>query len=209
MISGTSETKAPGEDKGPGTSEDTTMQEAPNFEPPDQGSVPSQPADEDDKILIHRTYNFAGKVHTESKLVARGSAEARLYLEQNPNGGSVPIPATTKPLRPTKLARRSIFEPIASPPPPRPDLKFGVQSIKIRHDIKLTVEQKAKKLNTVDKSKMDWAGFVDKEGLRDELVNAEKAKGAYLGQREFLDRVDGKREEESRRARLAGSALKG
>ena len=30
-------------------------------------------------------------------------------------------------------------------------------------------QAKAKKLNVVEKSRMDWAGFVDKEGIKDEL----------------------------------------
>lgn len=63
---------------------------------------------------------------------------------------------------------------------------------------------KGRKLNTVEKSKMDWAGFVDKSGIREELEVAEKAKGSYMHQKEFLERVEGKREEEARRARLKG-----
>lgn len=59
----------------------------------------------------------------------------------------------------------------------------------------------AKKLNTVEKSAMDWAGFVDKEGIKDELDAAGKSKGAYRARQEFLARVEQKKEEEARRAR--------
>lgn len=59
-------------------------------------------------------------------------------------------------------------------------------------------EDKGRKLNTVEKSKMDWAGFVDKEGIREELEVAEKGKESYLHRKEFLERVEGKREEARR-----------
>jgi Bucentaur or craniofacial development len=155
----------------------------------------------DNMIIIHRTYNFAGKVHTEEKMVARDSAEARLWLQSQPSeahsqpGGS----KFSKPLRPPKKARRSIFEPIADPLPQRTDLRFGVNANSNRQT---GLPVYAKKLNTVEKSKMDWAGFVDKEGIKDELEMAGKAKGSYMNQTEFLVRVEEKREEEARKARL-------
>jgi hypothetical protein len=160
----------------------------------------------DDMIMIQRTYNFAGKVHVEEKLVAQDSAEARLWLQSQPSGKARPQPSdlnVTKPLRPPKKARRSIFEPITEPLPQRTDLRFGVNSISRNGaGSGMNGGVQAKKLNTVEKSKMDWAGFVDKEGIKDELETAGKAKGAYLDQREFLARVEEKREEEARRARM-------
>ena len=53
---------------------------------------------------------------------------------------------------------------------------------------------------------MDWAGYVDKEGLKEELETAEKSKGSYLQRREFLDRAEMRREEEARRVRLSNKA---
>jgi hypothetical protein len=159
---------------------------------------------EEDMIMIQRTYNFAGKVHVEEKLVPRDSAEAKLWLESQPLGKGLPQPLDpniTNPLRPPKKARRSIFEPITEPLPQRADLRFGVSSIS-RNGTGVNGGAAAKKLNTVEKSKMDWAGFVDKEGIKHELETAGKAKGAYLDQREFLARVEEKRDEEARRARL-------
>ena len=47
----------------------------PSHAPMDMSAPP-----ESNMIKIKRTYNFAGKVHTEEKLVARDSAEAKLYL---------------------------------------------------------------------------------------------------------------------------------
>ena len=166
-------------------------------------TLESKEPEGDDMIMIQRTYNFAGKVHVEEKLVQRDSAEARLWLQSQPSGKAPSQPSDpniTKPLRPPKKARRSIFEPITEPLPQRTDLRFGLNGISRNGSGNAAVQ--AKKLNTVEKSKMDWAGFVDKEGIKDELETAGKAKGAYLDQREFLARVEEKREEEARRARM-------
>ncbi|KAE8449080.1 hypothetical protein EG329_008463 [Mollisiaceae sp. DMI_Dod_QoI] len=171
----------------------------------------------DAMIMIKRTYTFAGKIHTEQKLVPRNSAEARLYLSSQPQPQSDPSPSTsnfkpedsnstspfTKPKRPLKLARRSIFEPIPDHLPLRKDLHFGIRRsetgvalVEVR-----TGKEKEKKLNTVEKSAMDWAGFVDQEGIQDELQQAGKSKGAYRARQEFLARVEAKKIEEDRRVR--------
>ncbi len=158
----------------------------------------------DSMILIKRSYNFAGKVHTEQKLVARNSAEAKLYLADNPEPSTAPEPTPedtlfTKHKRPPKKARRSIFEPIVEGLPQRTDLHFGARK---DSDVSLVgVAGKEKKLNTVQKSAMDWAGFVDKEGIADELDAAGKSKGAYRARQEFLARVEAKKVEDERRAR--------
>jgi hypothetical protein len=157
----------------------------------------------DSMIMIKRSYNFAGKVHTEQKLVSRNSAEAQLYLSTQKDA---PEPATeepaspfTKPKRPVKKARRSVFEPVTEGLLQRTDLHFGV-----RKDSGVSLvgaEKEAKKLNTVEKSAMDWAGFVDKEGIKDDLAAAGKSKGAYRARQEFLARVEAKKDEEARKAR--------
>lgn len=161
------------------------------------------PAEDDDTVTIHRTYQFAGKTHTETKVVPRDSAEARLYLASNPTASPNPTSASP-PRRKTKLARRSMFEPVVIIVP-RTDLKLGVGTIRERLTL-VGKEDKGKKLNTVEKSKMDWAGYVDQEGLREDLEKAERDKGSYLQRRDFLERVEGKREEDARRARLGGKA---
>jgi hypothetical protein len=161
----------------------------------------------DSMIMIKRTYNFAGKSHTEQKLVPKNSAEARLYLaSQTPAPEAPPPPSTSstpflKPKRPLKKIRRSVFEPTVEGLPQRTDLHFGV-----RKDTGVTLlgdlgAGKEKKLNTVEKSAMDWAGFVDKEGIKDELDAAGKSKGAYRARQEFLARVEMNKLEEERRLR--------
>ncbi|KAJ6446495.1 SWR1-complex protein 5 [Purpureocillium lavendulum] len=149
-------------------------------------------------IRIKRTYNFAGRVHTEEKVVARDSAEAKLYLASQGQDAPIDVSPTK---RATKKAFRSAFEPIVDAGPGRTDLNLGVTA-----RLKAAKEAQAKKLNTVEKSRMDWAGFVDKEGIQDELELASKSKGSYGAREEFLARSEARREDDARRARMAARA---
>lgn len=156
-------------------------------------------------ITIKRTYNFAGKVHVEEKTIPRDSAEARLWLESqslDENQLKINTLQPTKPKRPTQKLRRSMFEPVLeSVFPPRTDLHFGPNRAAGEKLMKEALN--VKKLNTVEKSKMDWAGFVDKEGIKNELEVAGKAKGSYIERQNFLSRVEITKDEEARRARTA------
>ena len=148
-----------------------------------------------DTIRIKRTYNFAGRVHTEEKVVARDSAEAKLYLASQ----GTDVTADSSPTkRATKKAFRSAFEPLVDLGPGRTDLNLGVAA-----RMKAAKEAQAKKLNTVEKSRMDWAGYVDKEGIKDDLELASKSKGSYNAREDFLARSEALREDEARRARMA------
>ncbi|QSZ34945.1 hypothetical protein DSL72_007807 [Monilinia vaccinii-corymbosi] len=156
-------------------------------------------------IMIRRTYNFAGKVITEQKLVPKDSAEAKLFLASQESaaakGGDAGKEAElfVKPKRGLKKARRSIFEPVMENfTHQRTDLYFGTAAAVRLANGK---SKEAKKLNTVEKSAMDWAGFVDKEGIKDELNAAGKKKGAYGERQAFLARVEAKKEVDERRAR--------
>lgn len=162
-------------------------------------------ASEDVKMIkIKRVYNFAGKVHTEEKLVPHDSAEARLYLashDEHGGGGDGTTDADGPERRMPRKAFRSVFEPVfVTSDGQRTDLNLGITMRLQARD------EKAKKLNTVEKSRMDWAGFVDKEGIKDELVLAGKAKGSFANQQDFLARTEARREEDVRKVRLAGKA---
>lgn len=148
-------------------------------------------------IRIKRTYNFAGRVHTEEKLVPRDSAEAKLYLASQ--APEAPTDSSTK--QAPRKAFRSAFEPRIDILPQRADLNLGMAA-----RIKAGKEAQAKKLNVVEKSRMDWAGYVDKEGIKDELELAGKSKDSYMAREDFLAKSEARRDEESRRARLAGKA---
>ncbi|TDZ24391.1 SWR1-complex protein 5 [Colletotrichum orbiculare MAFF 240422] len=169
-----------------------------------QPAPTSRETESPDVIRIKRTYNFAGKVQTEEKLVARESAEAKLYLASlGKNGAAPPADAAAdgpdEPKRALRRAFRSAYEPAFEIVGPRSDLNLGVTM-----RIKARESKEAKKLNTVQKSKMDWAGYVDQEGLKDELELAGRSKESYAGRQDFLARSEAKREEEARRARMAG-----
>lgn len=151
-------------------------------------------------IKIKRTYNFAGKVHTEEKLVPRDSAEAKLYLaSQDPKTAEDVQAEDSQPRKKPRKAFRSIYEPVVEGLSQRADLNLGMNA-----RLQLREQAKAKKLNVVEKSRMDWAGFVDKEGIKDELELAGKSKESYVNRQDFLDRVAANKDEEARRARIAG-----
>ena len=143
---------------------------------------PTRSSHSEPMITIKRTYVFAGQTTTEEKLVPASSAEARLYLQsqqasQQAQQQSPPNANGKPPLRRPKK-RVSMFD-------PNPN---GVPGSEV-------ASTKGPKLNTIEKSKLDWAGYVDKEGMKEELDKAEKGKDGYLGKMDFLGRVEAKRED--------------
>lgn len=162
-----------------------------------------------DTIRIKRTYTFAGKTHTEEKVVARDSAEARLWLASRPDGSDEQQQDKDKEQEPLVRKPRKAFRSRFEPRPAEP--------VAARTDLNLAMSARAsggagagageaRKLNTVEKSRVDWAGFVDKEGIREELELAGRAKGSYNVREGFLARTEALREEEARKARAAGKA---
>ncbi|EFY93358.1 swr complex subunit [Metarhizium acridum] len=170
-------------------------------EPSDNNAAPTAPSDDpqSDTIRIKRTYNFAGRVHTEEKVVARDSAEAKLYLASQGQDALDVDSSPTK--RATRKAFRSAFEPVVDVRMGRADLNLGLAA-----RIQAGKEARAKKLNTVEKSRMDWAGYVDQEGIKDELELASKSKDSYTARQDFLARSEAIREDDARRARIAGKS---
>ena len=162
-----------------------TIKDMPTNRDASTDTAPTQPTTSppsEDMITIKRTYVFAGETITEEKAVPKSSAEARLYLQNQQKSPSAPL--NHPPLR-RPLKRKSRFE-------PNPEgIVKGLPANANR----------GPKLNVVEKSKLDWAGYVDKEGMQDELKNAEKAKDGYLSRTDFLGRVEAKREDELRNAR--------
>ncbi|KAF8419306.1 SWR1-complex protein 5, partial [Tirmania nivea] len=125
-------------------------------------------------ITISHTYTFAGITTTTTKLVPLDSAEARLFLSSHPTSSTTTTTtatatATTKPSLRRPLKRTSAFD---SGP---------------------TAASKAKKINTLEKSRLDWAGFVDKEGIKEDLERQGKG-GGYIDRQSFLGRVEERRE---------------
>ncbi|RCI11469.1 hypothetical protein L249_7195 [Ophiocordyceps polyrhachis-furcata BCC 54312] len=142
------------------------------------------PSNQPDTMVIKRIYNFAGRIHTEEKVVARDSAEGRLHLSTLSTKEAAAAEEEGANARPqTRKAFRSAFEPIvdnALSSSPRTDLDLGLAARR-----RAAQEAQAKKLNTVEKSRMDWAGYVDREGIQDELALASKSKDSYNAQEVF------------------------
>ena len=197
----------------------------PPKDPPKQQAIP------EDYITIKRTTKFAGEVTTESRRVAKSSKEAQLYLKeqeaekkrkeddtQSKGRKSVESPANPskfplrRPLRrPSRFDPNPIGEVRALPPQlqlrwPRDKQQIATENESLpadttnsqMHPPKLPA---ATKLNVVQKSRHDWAGYVDKAGIAEELDKHGKSKAGYLDRTEFLSRTEYRRESERREAR--------
>lgn len=183
--------------------DDVMVQESPRKGAQADATGGAAAARDDSMVRIKRTYNFAGKVHTEEKLVARDSAEAKLYLASlDPADPALAAESDQPPRRMPRKAFRSAFEPVPDNLARRADLSLGMGVLRKAREEATRAE--ARKLNTVEKSRMDWAGYVDKEGIKDELVLAGKSKESFVGRQDFLARTEARKEEDARRARLAG-----
>lgn len=191
--SGLLHTSKPATTPGDEAQDPSTDQDKENIAAETPEKLPSE-----DLIKIKRTYKFAGEMHTEEKLVPRDSAEAKLYLAET--NGDKAAETTESDGNPGSKLRRPLRKISRFDPNPLGVIKKSWEKQAV------TVDQDAKgpKLNTVEKSRLDWAQYVDEEGIKDELNVHSKAKEGYLGRMDFLDRVDAKREEERRNIRLKG-----
>lgn len=165
--------------------------------------------DPNELITIKRRIEFAGEITEVEEKHPRGSKEAQKYLAEHPeadpkhpkNAANLDPSGLQRPLK-----RPSIFE-----PNPAGNVK-GVAPEKLRRHAPTKTEglmsqklaemkKNAQKMSTVQKSQLDWKGFVDKEGLRDELDEYGKSKRGFLAREAFLDRAAGAREQAARDAR--------
>lgn len=122
----------------------------------------------EEKILIKRTYNFAGETIPEQKWVTKSSAEAKEYLNSIVFKEQVIKPPEKIQKNDDKQLRR---------PLKRPPILEAIISGALRP-----------KLTTLEKSKLDWASYVDKEGINEELQMYNK--DGYLAKQDFLNRVE-------------------
>ncbi|KAI9842695.1 MAG: swr complex subunit [Sclerophora amabilis] len=176
-----------GAEEGPGRS-NGVIAVLPADAPPGSESAPH----DEETITIKRTYDFAGETITEEKRVLKSSAEAKLYLQSQSRQEQSPLPSTTKPSLRRPKKRTSMFEPNPS---------GAVKGLPSSSTQPSENAKKGPKLNTIEKSKMDWAGFVDKEGIAGELDEHSRAKEGYLGRMDFLGRVEANKDEEWKKAR--------
>ena len=131
-------------------------------------------------VIIDETYEFAGQVHHEKRAVPKSSEQAKLWLREKASRNTDARFPGDEPIR-KPLRRISRFDPNVD----------NLDHYKQRWEKTTQQGQKKKvgKLNTVEKSKLDWAAHVDQEGLQDELTEHAKTKGAYLARMDFLGHV--------------------
>ena len=137
----------------------------------------SKTTNEPEKIKIKSSYEFAGKTITEEKLVDVNSEEAKAYLNSSKltpklessaseNGKESTIKPKT-PLLKRRRKRESLLDAVIS-------------------------NSSKTKLSTLEKSRLDWATYVDKNKISDELKYTNK--DGYLEKQDFLNRVDSRRD---------------
>ena len=188
-----------------------------------------QPVEEEEQVTVKKVYTFAGQRTEEEKQVPRSALEQYLSdgwtttdpaieektakgpeveakeegpkirrplrrpsrFDSNPTGYVRALPPEHQLSWPRKTTISASAEQENAPPPEAP---------------KAARPEKAQKLNVVDKSRLDWTGFVDKEGIAEELDTHGKTKEAYLGRMEFLAGVEARREEERKKMKTATMA---
>ncbi|EIT82963.1 bucentaur or craniofacial development-domain-containing protein [Aspergillus flavus] len=157
----------------------------------------------EEMVKIKRTYKFAGEWITEEKIVPKDSAEAKLYMANENDVETVTAAENATDIKNTTKIRRPLRKVSRFDPNPSGFIKksWDKQSVPQK-----TGEENARgpKINTVEKSRLDWAAYVDQAGIKDELRTHSKAKEGFLGRMDFLDRVGAKEEEERRNIRLKG-----
>lgn len=176
-------------------------------------------------ITIQRSYGFAGQTITEEKRVHKSSAEAKLWLSTyhpskktsatKPSPLDVPIDDESQPQLRRPLRRASKFEPnptgeVKGLPIERQRLRAPTRADVLAQQQRKEEEDKRRgkvlKLTTVQKSALDWAAHVDREGFKEELDVYGRSRQGFVGRMEFMRGVEGRKEEEERTARLATSA---
>jgi len=170
----------------------------------------SNPQEQDELITIKRRIEYAGEVTEVEEQVPRNSKEAQHYLRAHPEADPKHKPPDKSDLR-RPLKRPSLFEPNpigavkgVAPERLRPRAPSRMDVLLAEKRAEDERKKKAEKMTTVQKSALDWKGYVDQEGLREELDEYGKSKRGYLAREEFLGRADQVREEAARTARLKG-----
>ena len=184
----------------------------------DSGDIPpgtKRPLQQE-KIVIDRTYRFAGESIHEHKVVNKYSAEGQEYLknltlqdqkrqqqqqqqEQGTKGGIHDRGETSH--TEEQLIKHS-----------KQGHSDGT-ALKLRRPLrrppileKIIAGSLKPKLNTLEKSKLDWVKYVDEEGITDEL--ALHNKDGYLAKQDFLSAVEANKEKKYRDFRRKQLALR-
>lgn len=184
---------------------------------------------EEELLTVTKTFVFAGQNTTEEKQIPRSLLQKHTADGWKPTTAVKPSePTSTAATSKAKTSDSQIRRPLKRPTRFDPNPTGYVRALAPAHQLTwprkptstpLTAPpentlldpsakkrpDKATKLNVVDKSRMDWTGFVDKEGIAEELQEHGKSKDNYMGRRDFLAGVEARREEEGRKGRVANA----
>ncbi|KAJ9474480.1 SWR1-complex protein 5 [Pseudozyma hubeiensis] len=165
-------------------------------------TIPSANA-EDDTVSVPTTYKFAGEVHVSTRLLPRSHPDAIKHLatQTSSNGTATSTPSTVSSSSSALTASRAeTVSTAARPRPAAPGPRRKKQSSLAALSASAS-SAKPTKLNTLEKSKLDWDSFksdhskLSQQEL-DELEHQTKGGGkglgdmkGYLERSDFLDRV--------------------
>lgn len=174
----------------------------------------------DPLIRIKRRIAFAGEITEVEEEVLRSSAAAKAYLaehpEEDPDNAKTRDTAageqtTSEGNLQRPLRRPSMFEPNptavvrgVSNDKLRPRAPSRMDVLMAERRLAEETKKKAERMSTVQKSAVDWKGFVADQGIGEELDVYGKSKGGFMAREQFLDRVAGANEAARRAARLKG-----
>ncbi|CAO3665785.1 unnamed protein product [Umbelopsis vinacea] len=120
-----------------------------------------------------------------------------IEIQQDPKlTNKIPTPASSETSSPTDSA-------ISTSSPKKPVItrpKSNLSALVSQYNIKTP------KMNTLDKSKLDWQGYVDREGIREDLKYQNK--DGYMEKVAFLQRVDDRRLQDLKAGQRSASKKK-
>lgn len=147
---------------------------------------------EPQKVRIESSYTFAGRLITETKLVDANSAEAQAYLNSTSK-----LTAEAKDASKTRSYVAVVRE--IKGTGETAELRIKLKRPSLVDKFLTAYGGKRQKLSTLEKSRLDWASFVDSKKLKDDLTTHNK--GGYLEKQAFLGRMDAKRDEQYQHAK--------
>ncbi|SCU96973.1 LAMI_0F08416g1_1 [Lachancea mirantina] len=123
----------------------------------------------EEQVLIERSFKFANEVVHEKKWVPKSSAGGYEFLRTQKAKNSRDVNEVKKATNDYGMTLR---RPLKRPPILEQIIAGALKP----------------KLTTLEKSKLDWVAYVDKEGINEELTLHNK--DGYLAKQDFLSRVE-------------------
>lgn len=140
-------------------------------------------------VKIKRVYEFAGEMIKEEKIVPVSSAEAQEYLNSMKFQQHQQQRQDRKDITKLHTKNHTSVKRTATSLLSNEELKKLRRPLKRPPILEQIISGSLKpKLTTLEKSSLDWATYVDKEGINDELTLHNK--DGYLAKQDFLDRVE-------------------